>query len=62
MDNEFAAPAAQNCDLLFFGLITGLVNLQAGLPSPAGTNETVQEAKGSLGVIEAIYQPDGFEQ
>lgn len=62
VDNEFAAPAAGGCDLLFFGLINALVNLQAGLPSPAGTNETVQEASASLGFIQAIYQPAGFEQ
>jgi hypothetical protein len=62
VDNEFAAPAASGCDLLFFGLINALVNTQAGLPSPAGTNETVQETEATIGFIRAIYQPDGFEQ
>lgn len=62
VDNEFAAPAATNCDLLFFGPITALVNHQSGLPSPAGNNETVQEVTGSVAFIQAVYQPDGFEQ
>lgn len=46
VDNEFAAPGAQGCVLTLFGFIpisiNGLVNSQSGLPSPAGTNETVQ--------------------
>lgn len=45
VDNAFAAPAASGCrldlGLLHIG-IDNLVNLQSGLPSPAGTNETVQ--------------------
>jgi hypothetical protein len=46
VDNAFAAPGASGCTLTLFGFIpfslNGLVNLQAGLPSPAGTNETRQ--------------------
>lgn len=61
VDNEFAVPSAQGCGLLNYGLINTLVNVQAGLPSPAGKNETVQYATGTLGVIEAIYQPDGVD-
>jgi hypothetical protein len=46
VDNAFAAPAAKGCTLTLLGFlpvnIDGLVNSQAGLPSPAGTNETQQ--------------------
>ncbi len=46
VDNSFAAPGANGCTLTLFGFIpisiNGLVNSQSGLPSPAGTNETVQ--------------------
>jgi hypothetical protein len=46
VDNSFAAPAAKGCVLTLLGFIPvsidGLVNSQSGLPSPAGTNETVQ--------------------
>jgi hypothetical protein len=46
VDNSFAAPGASGCVLTLLGLIPvnidGLINLQSGLPSPAGTNETVQ--------------------
>jgi len=56
VDNSFAAPGASGCVLTLFGFIpisiNGLVNSQSGLPSPAGTNETVQnfdlEAVGPL--------------
>jgi hypothetical protein len=61
VDNAFSVPGATGCDLIGFGLINALVNLQSGLPSAAGNNETVQEAEGALGVIQAIYQPAGFE-
>lgn len=62
VDNEFAVPGASGCDLIGFGLINALIDAQVGLPSSAGNNETVQEAIGSLGLTDAIYQPDGFEQ
>jgi hypothetical protein len=46
VDNSFAAPAAKGC-MLNLGLIhvniDALVNLQSGLPSAAGNNETRQE-------------------
>jgi hypothetical protein len=41
VDNSFAAPAANTCDLLGFGLITALVNSRVGLPSAGGRNEAV---------------------
>lgn len=47
VDNSFAAPAAEGCGFKLLGLIPinldPFVNEQAGLPSPAGTNETRQE-------------------
>lgn len=62
VDNAFAAPAARNCDLLSLNLlVTALVNLQAGLPAPAGTNEAVQDANLSLGPISSIYPPNGVD-
>lgn len=46
VDNSFAAPGASGCVLTLFGFIpisiNGIVNSSSGLPSPAGTNETVQ--------------------
>jgi hypothetical protein len=62
VDNAFAAPAASGCDLIPVGVIDALVNLQAGLPSPAGTNEAVQEADGALTSLNTVYPPDGIEQ
>lgn len=47
VDNAFAVPGASGCVLKLFGFIpislNGLVNEQAGLPSPAGKNSSVQE-------------------
>lgn len=47
VDNSFAVPGANGCKLVLFGFIpisiNGLVNQQAGLPSAAGSNTTVQE-------------------
>lgn len=62
VDNAFAAPAARGCDLVPIGVIDALVNAQSGLPSPAGTNETVQVTDAALGGINAIYPPAGIEQ
>lgn len=46
VDNSFAAPGANGCVLKLFGFIpislNSIVDLQSGLPSAAGTNETVQ--------------------
>lgn len=46
VDNSFAAPETDGCELVIFGIpigIDGLVSSVSGLPSPAGTNEVVQE-------------------
>lgn len=47
VDNSFAAPGASGCTLTLFGFIpisiNGLVDSQSGLPSAAGTNETIQD-------------------
>ena len=62
VDNEFAAPAARNCDLLSLNLlVTGLVNLQSGLPSAAGTNEAIQNVNLTLATTNAVYPPNGIE-
>jgi hypothetical protein len=62
VDNAFAAPAARNCDLLSLNLlITALVNAQSGLPSPAGTNEAVQDVNIATGDITSIFPPNGIE-
>lgn len=59
VDNEFAAPGANGCVLKLFGFIpislNGFVNSQAGLPSPAGTNETTQEFTLELASQEKVY-------
>lgn len=59
VDNAFSAPGASGCKLTLFGFIpislNSLVNLQAGLPAAAGTNETVQEFDGQLTVPSAVY-------
>lgn len=59
VDNSFAAPGANGCVLRLLGFIPinldSLVNLQSGLPSPAGTNETVQDANAELAFIESVY-------
>jgi hypothetical protein len=56
VDNAFAAPGANGC-VLTLGLvpvnIDALVNLQAGLPAKAGTNETVQHFDAEL--VNAFY-------
>ena len=61
VDNAFAAPAARGCDLVPVGVVDAIVNLQAGLPSPAGTNEAVQNASGAFTSLNNVY-PGGFEQ
>jgi hypothetical protein len=60
VDNSFSAPAASGCTLTLFGFIPidldGLVDLQAGLPAKAGTNETVQNTNNEL-VNQSIAYP-----
>lgn len=59
VDNAFAAPGANGCTLKLFGFIpislNSFVNSQAGLPSPAGTNETVQNINIELALQETVY-------
>lgn len=59
VDNSFAAPGASGCVLTLFGFIpisiNGLVNTQSGLPSPAGTNETVQNTNIELAESQFVY-------
>jgi hypothetical protein len=64
VDNAFAAPAANGCRLQLGLLnvpIDNLVNLQSGLPSPAGTNEAVQEADGATVSVQTAYPPGGSD-
>ncbi len=59
VDNAFAAPGASGCTLTLFGFIpvsiNGLVNFQSGLPSAAGTNETVQNQDQQLVPRHLVY-------
>lgn len=59
VDNSFAAPGANGCTLTLFGFIpisiNGLVNTEAGLPSPAGTNETRQEIDTEVAESSQVY-------
>jgi hypothetical protein len=59
VDNAFAVPGASGCVLKLFGFIpislNGFVNSQAGLPSPAGTNEAVQELDIKITLQEFVY-------
>ncbi|HYJ21934.1 MAG TPA: hypothetical protein VEW07_07925 [Solirubrobacterales bacterium] len=59
VDNSFSAPGASGCVLTLFGFIpinlNPLVNLQAGLPSPAGKNETRQVIDTEIGEPYLIY-------
>lgn len=60
VDNAFSAPAATGCQLNLLGFIPidldGLVDLQAGLPSAAGTNETRQIQSTELVPREVVYR------
>jgi len=60
VDNAFAAPAASGC-VLNVGIIPinidAVVNLQAGLPSAAGTNETKQDFDLEVVSPETVYPP-----
>jgi hypothetical protein len=60
VDNSFAAPGANGCVLTLFGFIpisiNGLVNTASGLPSPAGTNEAVQNFNAEVVNAEFPYE------
>lgn len=59
VDNSFAVPGASGCVLKLFGFIpislNGFVNEQAGLPSAAGHNETVQDFNIEIALQETVY-------
>lgn len=58
VDNAFAAPGASGCQLnlgLIHIGIDSLVNAQSGLPSPAGTNEAVQNFDEYLTPQSVVY-------
>jgi hypothetical protein len=58
VDNSFAAPGAHGC-WLWFGFfpinIDFAVDLQSGLPSAAGTNETVQDFDLQIVSVHLVY-------
>ncbi len=59
VDNSFSAPGASGCVLTLFGFLpislNGLVNLQAGLPAAAGTNETIQNIDAEFAENALVY-------
>jgi hypothetical protein len=58
VDNSFAAPAAKGCVLNVGSLpinIDSVVNKAAGLPSPAGTNETILNYNHSIARQSVVY-------
>jgi hypothetical protein len=58
VDNSFAAPAASGCKLVIGFIpinIDSIVNLQSGLPSAAGTNETIQETDAEIVASKFVY-------
>ena len=59
VDNAFSAPGASGCELKLFGFIpislNGFVNSQSGLPSPAGTNEAVQNINIQIAAQSSVY-------
>lgn len=59
VDNVFSAPGASGCVLTLFGFIpisiNGLVNSQSGLPSPSGTNETIQNNDTEIAFRSLVY-------
>jgi hypothetical protein len=60
VDNAFSVPGASGCVLTLFGFIpinlNGFVNEQSGLPSPAGTNEAVQNYNLQITERALVYQ------
>lgn len=59
VDNSFSAPGASGCTLTLFGFLpvglNDLVDLQAGLPAAAGTNETVQNFDLEIVEVGLVY-------
>lgn len=59
VDNAFGVPGATGCTIKLFGLLpinmNPLVNLQAGLPAAAGTNETVQNFRAEFAFASLVY-------
>lgn len=59
VDNSFAVPGASGCTLALLGFLpvslNSAVNLQAGLPSPAGTNEAVQDIDLEIALHESVF-------
>jgi hypothetical protein len=59
VDNSFAAPKASGCTLTVLGIlpisINGLVDSESGLPSSAGTNETIQEINTEIVPSSRVY-------
>lgn len=59
VDNAFSVPGASGCTLTLFGFIpislNSFVNSQAGLPSPAGKNEAVQNINIEIAEQESVY-------
>jgi hypothetical protein len=59
VDNSFAVPGASGCTLTLFGFIpislNSFVNSQAGLPSPAGKNEAVQNINIEIALQSTVY-------
>lgn len=60
VDNSFAAPGANGCELnlgLIHIGIDSIVNLASGLPAAAGTNETKQNFDLEVATPETVYGP-----
>ncbi len=58
VDNAFSAPgASSSCDLIGFGLISGLINSRIGLPSAAGRNEAVFDRTDIRLVAKSVVYP-----
>ena len=59
VDNSFAAPGANGCVLTLLGSLPvsldDVINLASGLPSPAGSNETVQNFDLEVVAAENVY-------
>jgi hypothetical protein len=57
VDNSFSVPGASGCDLLGFGLISGLINSRVGLPSAAGRNEAILDRTTIRGIAKTAVYP-----